>query len=52
MAGSAASYDKSIRLRPDWAGKGDKEGVVKLVMTVIANDVPAWRDHIRSKARD
>lgn len=47
-----ALYDEIIRLRPEWAGEGDKEGVVKIVMTGSANDDPAWQDHIRSKARN
>lgn len=47
-----ALYDEIIRLRPDWAGKEDLEGVVKVVMTGNANDDPAWQDHIRSKARN
>jgi type I restriction enzyme R subunit len=47
-----ALYDELIRLRPDWAGVGDKEGVVKVVMTGSANDDPSWQDHIRSKARN
>lgn len=47
-----ALYDELIRLRPEWAGSGDQEGVVKVVMTGSANDDPAWQDHIRSKARN
>ncbi|GGM51990.1 DEAD/DEAH box helicase [Deinococcus arenae] len=47
-----ALYDELIRLRPEWAGSGDQEGAVKVVMTGSANDNPAWQDHIRSKARN
>jgi type I restriction enzyme R subunit len=47
-----ALYDELIKLRPQWAGAGDKEGVVKVVMTGSANDDPTWQDHIRSKARN
>ncbi|WP_424950314.1 type I restriction endonuclease subunit R [Deinococcus sp.] len=47
-----ALYDELIRIRPQWAGAGDKEGFVKVVMTGSANDDPAWQDHIRSKARN
>ncbi|WP_022803245.1 type I restriction endonuclease subunit R [Deinococcus ficus] len=47
-----ALYDELIRLRPEWAGTGDQEGFVKVVMTGSANDDPAWQDHIRSKARN
>ena len=47
-----ALYDELIRLRPEWAGHGDTEGVLKVVMTGSANDDPAWQDHIRSKARN
>jgi type I restriction enzyme, R subunit len=45
-------YNELIRLRPAWAGAGDTEGFVKVVMTGSANDNPAWQDHIRSKARN
>ncbi|MFC6751790.1 type I restriction endonuclease subunit R [Deinococcus aquaticus] len=38
-----ALYDELIRLRPDWAGSGDQEGFVKVVMTGSANDDPAGR---------
>ncbi|CAM3707314.1 Type I restriction enzyme endonuclease subunit [Deinococcus saxicola] len=47
-----ALYDELIRLRPEWAGEGDKEGVLKVVMTGSANDNAEWQDHIRSKARN
>ena len=47
-----ALYDELIRLRPEWAGAGDQEGVLKVVMTGSANDSPDWQDHIRSKARN
>ena len=47
-----ALYDEVVRLHPEWAGVGDKEGVIKVVMTGSANDDPAWQDHIRSKARN
>lgn len=47
-----ALYDELIRLRPEWAGTGDQEGVLKVVMTGSANDSPDWQDHIRSKSRN
>ncbi|WP_425146545.1 type I restriction endonuclease subunit R [Deinococcus sp.] len=47
-----ALYDELIKLRPQWAGAGDKEGYVKMVMTGSANDDTNWQDHIRSKARN
>lgn len=49
---AVALYEEIINLRPEWAGEGDLEGVVKVVMTGSANDDPAWQDHIRSKARN
>lgn len=45
-------YNELIRLRPAWAGQGDTDGFVKVVMTGSANDNPNWQDHIRSKARN
>ncbi len=44
-------YDEIIKLRPNWYGKDDKEGVLKVVMTGAAADPDGWQEHIRSKAR-
>jgi type I restriction enzyme, R subunit len=44
-------YDEIIKLRPNWYGKDDKEGVLKVVMTGAAADPEGWQQHIRSKAR-
>jgi len=45
-------YDALVRLRPEWAGAGDTEGAIKVVMTGDATKEAHWQDHIRSKARN
>ena len=47
-----AIYDEIIKLRPDWQGEGDLEGVIKVVMTGDAAQEKDWQRHIRSKARN
>jgi type I restriction enzyme, R subunit len=44
-------YDEISKLRPNWYGKDDKDGVLKVVMTGAAADPDGWQEHIRSKAR-
>ena len=44
-------YRELVRLRPDWQGDDDSEGVIKVVMTGSASDPPEWQPHIRNKAR-
>ena len=46
-----ALYDAIAGLRPDWHSDDDADGVVKVVMTGSAADVPAWQPHIGNKAR-
>ena len=44
-------YRELVRLRPDWRGDDDSEGVIKVVMTGSASDPLEWQPHIRNKAR-
>ncbi len=44
-------YRELVRLRPDWHGDEDGEGVMKVVMTGSATDPPEWQSHIRNKPR-
>lgn len=44
-------YNAIQRLRPDWHGNEDGEGVVKIVMTGSASDPTDWQPHIRSSAK-
>lgn len=46
-----ALYDAIIALRPEWHSDDDAGGVVKVVMTGSAADVPAWQPHVGNKAR-
>ena len=44
-------YDEIRELCPDWHGKDDESGSMKVVMTGSASDPPDWQEHIRSKSR-
>ncbi|HOA14633.1 MAG TPA: type I restriction endonuclease subunit R [Myxococcota bacterium] len=44
-------YRALIERRPEWAGDGDEQGAVKVIMTGSAVDPVDWRQHIRSKDR-
>jgi type I restriction enzyme R subunit len=48
-----ALYDAIVKLRPEWHSDDDELGVIKVVMTGMASDPPAWQAHIgkRPKAR-
>ncbi len=43
-------YDAIIKLRPEWHGEDDTQGVIKVVMTGNASDPLEWKQHIRGKA--
>jgi type I restriction enzyme R subunit len=42
-------YDALVALRPEWPGRDDNEGALKIVMTGSATDPLAWQRHIRNK---
>ena len=44
-------YNEIIKLRPAWHSDEDDKGVLKVIMTGSASDVPKWQPHIRNKAR-
>ena len=44
-------YNAIIKRRPEWHDNGDKNGVIKVVMTGSASDDVSWQPHIRNKAR-
>jgi type I restriction enzyme, R subunit len=48
-----ALYDAIVTLRPQWHSDDDESGKIKVVMTGVASDPPAWQAHIgtRPKAR-
>jgi type I restriction enzyme R subunit len=48
-----ALYDAIVKLRTEWHSDDDESGVIKVVMTGMASDPPAWQAHIgkRPKAR-
>ena len=44
-------YNEIVKLRPDWHNEDDDKGVLKIVMTGSASDLPEWQQHIRNKER-
>ena len=48
-----ALYEAIVNLRPQWHSDDDDGGAIKVVMTGVASDPPAWQAHIgkRPKAR-
>ena len=42
-------YKELVRLRPEWHGATDEEGILKVVMTGSASDPIDWQQHIRTK---
>ena len=44
-------YNEIVKLRPDWHSEDDAQGVLKIVMTGSASDLPEWQQHIRNKER-
>ena len=44
-------YNAIIQRRPEWHDDDDKEGEIKVVMTVSSSDDTSWQQHIRNKTR-
>jgi type I restriction enzyme, R subunit len=44
-------YRAIVALRPQWQGKDDEQGIIKVVMTGSASDPLDWQPHIRNKPR-
>jgi len=44
-------YDEIVKLRPDWHSSDDNAGAVKIVMTGLPSDPPAWQQHIGNKPK-
>ncbi|MGE4160008.1 MAG: type I restriction endonuclease subunit R, partial [Planctomycetota bacterium] len=42
-------YRELVALRPQWHGKDDAQGILKVVMTGSASDPLEWQGHIRTK---
>ncbi|QDH16979.1 type I restriction endonuclease subunit R [Swingsia samuiensis] len=45
-------YNEIIRLRPEWGGTEDHDGVIKVVMTGSSSDPQEWLPHIGKKPKD
>jgi type I restriction enzyme, R subunit len=39
-------YNAIVELRPEWHSDDDDAGTIKVVMTGVASDPPAWQQHI------
>jgi len=44
-------YKEIIKLRPEWAGTGDEDALLNVIMTGAASDPVEWQKHIRNKQR-
>ena len=44
-------HDEIQKLKPEWIGKDDDKGTLKVVMTGSASDKKGWQEHIRNKFR-
>lgn len=44
-------YDSIIALRPEWAGTGDEDSQLNVIMTGSATDPLDWQKHIRNKQK-
>lgn len=44
-------HDAIARLKPEWEGAEDEQGMMKVVMTGSAPDPVEWQQHIRDKGR-
>jgi type I restriction enzyme R subunit len=44
-------YRAIVALRPEWNHAEDDKGIIKVVMTGSASDLPDWQAHIRNKQR-
>jgi len=44
-------YKEIGKLRPEWCGKDDEQGAMKVIVTGSASDPVEWQQHIRSKSR-
>lgn len=44
-------YNALTKLRPEWIGDTEENGIIKVVMSGSASDEPSWQDHIRTKKK-
>jgi type I restriction enzyme R subunit len=44
-------YNTIAKIKPEWANKDDKKGLMKIIMTGSAEDGPEWQEHIRNKEK-
>ncbi|MFA6691363.1 MAG: type I restriction endonuclease subunit R [Saccharofermentanales bacterium] len=44
-------YNALVKLRPQWGGQDDTNGLLKVVMTGAPSDPESWQQHIRNKQR-
>jgi type I restriction enzyme R subunit len=44
-------HNEIVELKPEWYGKEDDKGIIKVIMTGSASDPQGWQEHVRSKPR-
>ena len=44
-------HNEIVKLKPDWYGKDDDKGIIKVIMTGSASDPQGWQEHVRTKPR-
>jgi type I restriction enzyme R subunit len=44
-------HNEIVTLKPEWYGKEDDKGLIKVIMTGSASDPHGWQEHVRTKPR-
>ena len=44
-------HNEIVKLKPEWYGKEDDKGIIKVIMTGSASDPLGWQEHVRTKPR-
>jgi len=44
-------HNEIVKLKPEWYGKEDDKGIIKVIMTGSASDPQGWQEHVRTKPR-
>jgi len=44
-------HNEIVKLKPEWYGKEDEKGIIKVIMTGSASDPQGWQEHVRTKPR-
>jgi len=44
-------HNEIVKFKPEWYGKEDDKGIIKVIMTGSASDPQGWQEHVRTKPR-